>query len=238
MKPAPFFLLLVLVCAAGLWMFCSQRQALAAARTARSERNGAAPSPKRAGDSRPSADQPSPSSELLRLRGEVGVLRRQLAETDPQEQIRRQYTNDWNQVYAGPRPSEHPDFFSYKNLADVGSATPDQALQTFYHTMMNQRAAPLTDSRMMELWDVPDDYDQPPGYNIHIGEGFYGGSGFRIVERQPLSSNSLRVTLDYEKEDGSSYRRDKILVQRNGRWRMKPESVTRANPPAEEGQTR
>jgi hypothetical protein len=82
----------------------------------------------------------------------------------------------------------------------------------------------------MEFWDLPEDFDQPPGYNLNLGEGFYSGIGYRIVETERLSSNTVRVTIDYEKQDGSSYRRDKVLVQTNGRWRLKPASVMRAAP--------
>lgn len=175
-----------------------------------------------------SAPEPRPSLELLRLRGQVGVLRRQLAELDPAEEARRQHSNDWHLVYSGPRPSDEPDFRHFASLQDVGSATPAAALESFYYAMNNQGKEPLTDARMKDLWDVPDDFDQEPGYNLHMGEGLYGGAGYRIVRQEVLSSNTVSVTIDYEKADGSSYRRDKILVQTHGRWRMKPARVSRA----------
>jgi hypothetical protein len=38
-----------------------------------------------------------------------------------------------------------------------------------------------------------------------------------------------KVTVDFETKDGGSFRQNPVLVYRDGRWRMKPESVTVAN---------
>jgi hypothetical protein len=70
--------------------------------------------------------------------------------------------------------------------------------------------------------------DQPPGYNIHLGEGFYGGKGYRVVSRRLLATNTVELTVDFEKNDGTSFRRDRLLIEHNGHWRLQPMSVTRA----------
>jgi hypothetical protein len=45
----------------------------------------------------------------------------------------------------------------------------------------------------------------------------YGGTGYRIASREVLNTNTVRLTIDYEKEDGSSYRRQKVLVEHAGK---------------------
>ncbi|MFO1497242.1 MAG: hypothetical protein U1G07_02400 [Verrucomicrobiota bacterium] len=214
------------------WLFLSQRTDLEklrpAGRARRAMTNSASTPVSRTG---PAIESRAPSSELLRLRGEVGVLRRELAltgATDSDDDTQR--TNDWLAVYSGFKPSELPGFRYYRQLTDVGFATPEAALQSFQYAAGHQQEEPPTNTRMKDFWDVPDDFDQEPGYNIHLGEGFYGGIGYRVAGQEFLATNVVRLTIDYEKEDGSSYRRDKILVQTNGRWRMKPQAVTRAEP--------
>jgi hypothetical protein len=48
--------------------------------------------------------------------------------------------------------------------------------------MRNQAKEPLNPTWMKQLWDVPDDFDEPgAGYSIDIGEGMGGEDGYRVV---------------------------------------------------------
>lgn len=181
--------------------------------------------------SRPSSESNRPSSELLRLRSEVTLLRRDLeSPTHTLQPIsRNQWAEDWALVHSGPKPSEQPGFALFTSLTNAGFSTPEAAFQSFNYAMRNQAREPLNDTRMKELWDVPDDYDDPNArYSINLGEGMAGEIGYRIVSREMVATNQVRLTIDYEKPDGSSFRREKVLVENHGRWRMKPAGLTRA----------
>ena len=103
-----------------------------------------------------------------------------------------------------------------------------QQLNAALADMRNQAKEPLDNTRMKDLWDVPDDFDNPGAkYSIDIGEGIGGEVGYRIVSQQTMAANEVRLTLDYENVDGSSFRREKVLIEDRGRWRVRPVSVTR-----------
>lgn len=84
---------------------------------------------------------------------------------------------------------------------------------------------------MKEIWDVPDDFDDPNAkYSINLGSGMGSEFGYRIVTQESISTNAICLVVEYEKPDGSSFRREQVLVQTNGRWRVKPAGVTLAEP--------
>lgn len=175
-------------------------------------------------DSSPSA----PPGELMRLRGEVTLLHRELAER-PEIVSSKQMAEEWAYVYKGPKPSDHPGFAFFSNLTNVGFATPEAAFQSFNYSMRNQHKEPLDNTRMAALWDVPDDYDAPDSrYSISLGEGMGSEIGYRVINLERFATNQVKLTVDYERPDGSFFRRQKVMVEHNGHWRMKPESVIRA----------
>ena len=230
MNPRFFLILLSALGLIAFWLFRQQNHALRSAREHLASLSGAHPASTNLVD-RDSSATPAPDAgeahpELHRLRGQVAVLRRELEEHQ-HAQAARAFSNDWQLVYSGPRPSDHPGFIHFTNLVRADFSSPDRALQSWHYAFHHQTDEPLDSSRMKEIWDVPDDYDQEPGYNIDMGEGLYGGTGFRIVTQETLASNMVRLIIDYEKDDGSSHRRERILVEKNGRWRVKPARVWR-----------
>jgi len=167
-------------------------------------------------------------SDLLRLRGEVSLLRRELDAQPVRALSRQQIEDDWALIHSGPKPSEHPGFIYLTNCATVGFGTPEAALQSFYFAMRNQVQEPLDSTRMKLLWDVPDDFDAPDAkYSIDIGNGIGGELGYHVVKREFIGTNEARLTLEYERPDGSAFRRDITMVEHNGRWRLKPVRVSR-----------
>ena len=138
---------------------------------------------------------------------------------------------DKNLDRSGAKASDYPDFIFLTNCGSVGFSTPASALQSFYFAMRNQIKEPLTPTRMKQLWDVPDDFDEPGArYSIGIGEGMGGEDGYRVVSQERSGSNGVRMTLEFERPDGSAFRRNVTLIERNGLWRMKPAQVSRGNP--------
>jgi hypothetical protein len=226
-----FFAFLVVILGGGTWIFRQQRVALMETRAvlAAHETNHVSSRRELADQepSQPPADEPS--ADLLRLRAEVTTLQRELDAPMPRQISKQQAADDWALVHSGPKPSQQPDFLAFANVTNVGFASPEAAFESFNYAMRNQAKEPLDNTRMKDLWDVPDDFDDPSAkYSIDIGEGMAGEVGYRIVSRQTIADNEVRLTLDYENPDGSSFRREKVLVENRGRWRVRPVSVASA----------
>jgi hypothetical protein len=235
MSTRAFAITLLLVSFAAGWVLFRQRKAIVLVENALiTQQKGTTPSATNI-HSPANANPPSgprPSSELLKLRGEVTLLRQELeaVQSAPSgtpvlnpEVVR----DEWSFVYSGPKPSEFPDYFQLSELKDIGFATPRAAFQSFQHAFRTTKRN-LTPTEMKELWDVADDYDDPDaGYNIHLGDGIGREVGARIVSEEYLSSNVVRLTVDFERPDGSSFRREHTLVERQGRWRMQPAGLSR-----------
>lgn len=135
---------------------------------------------------------------------------------------------EWKELFQGPKPSEQEGYVTYSGVTNAGYADPVRALQSFYFVMargMHERQA-LTPTKVKEIFDVPDDFDDAAGYNIHLGEGI-SGIGYRVVESEDLGGGQVRLTIDIENPDGSWSRRERLMVQNGGRWRVKPARVWR-----------
>jgi hypothetical protein len=229
-----FLLITLLVLAAFVAIWCRDRAALE--NTRRSLTNlateGAQARNSRSGTNTLPLRVSRPSAGLLQLRAEVTALRNELESPIPAQISKEQAANDWALVHSAAKPSEHPGFVSFANAKNVGFATPETAFQSFNYAMRHQEKEPVDDTaRTMELWDVPDNWAEPGAYSgIDIGEGMGGEIGYRVVAEEKLAANQVKLIVDFEKPDGSSFRRSKVLVEHNGRWRMKPVSVTPKNP--------
>jgi hypothetical protein len=177
----------------------------------------------------PEQVDPSSNPELLRLRGEISVLRREIDATAHFKVNRTEAEADWAFAHSGFKPSDHPDFIFFTNCLSAGATTPEAALQTFYSSMRNQDKNPVTSTRMKQLWDVPEDFDEPDaGYSIDLGEGMGSEYGYRVTDQKPLNTNAEQMTLEFERPDGSVFRRKIVLVNRNGSWRIQPVAVSKA----------
>jgi hypothetical protein len=227
-KKRYLFLLLVLT-GTGVLLLWRQHAQIIHAKEALAFRQIEAPSPQ--GISQHREPQPSPSSELLKLRNEVTLLNAELrAEIARPIHNAVQSEEEWDEVHSGQALSQKPGFVAVKELLPVGDSTPAQAFQSFHYALRNQGSEPLTPTKMKEIWDVPDDFDAPEArYSISMGQGIGGETGYVIAGEQVLSSNQVRLTVDFETKDGGSFRQNPVLVYRDGRWRMKPESVTVTN---------
>jgi hypothetical protein len=188
-----------------------------------------AATPIQTADVKPPQRQTGPSPELLKLRAEVTSLRCELDQAAPARIAPpSQIADEWAEIHSGVRPSQQPGFLATTELTNAGYATPDAAFQSFLYVLRNQHKEPLTLPKMKEIFDVPDDFDDPNvRYSIHMGEGIGRETGYRIVQQQFLAGNEIKLTIDFEDREGGSFRGDRILVQRNDRWRVKPAGVTR-----------
>ncbi len=233
MRTCFFVLVLILLLVAGGFTLLHQQRQLASLRAEWTKMNSVpqVSNTSTGAQSKPPPEPTNPAraaSELLRLRGEVSVLRRDLDARTSGVVSRRQAEDDWALVHSGAKPSDYPGFIFLTNCVRTGCDTPAAALQSFYFAMRNQEKEPLTPSRMKQLWDVPDDFDVPgAAYSIDLGEGIGREQGYRLVDQQPLGNNEVRLTLEFERPDGSAFRRNLVLVEHNGIWRLKPARVFR-----------
>lgn len=237
MKRPTFLILVATIIFLGAWTFRRQQSLLAEARSNLNARAALAAPTQQSEDrptNAPSLPPERPSPELLRLRNEVTLLHRDLEKPPPPLLSQERQAEDWALVHSGVKPSEQPGFRHFANLTNVGYATPEAAFQSFNSAMRNQHKEPMNNTRMKELWDVPDDFDDPDArYSIDLGEGMGPEFGYRLVGQELIATNQVRLTIDFEKPDGNSFRRQKVLIEKNGRWRMKPARVTRERSPEE-----
>jgi hypothetical protein len=228
MKLTRFFLIVTLLIGVGLGTLLRQRTMLEKARSISSNRSVAAPDPGPRLAVETAPRETTPSSELLRLRGEVARLHRELDAHAGPVLSPQQMADDWALVHSGPKPSDRTDFVSFAGSSNMGFATPVAAFQSFNFVMRHQQQVRMDDTLMKTLWDVPDDFDNPDAkYSIDIGEGMGNEMGYRIVSQESIGTNQVRLTVDYERPDGTSFRRGKVLVEHNGSWRMKPAGLSR-----------
>ena len=134
----------------------------------------------------------------------------------------------WTFIPNRTKVSELPGFHYFTELSFVGMRTPEEALETFHAAIRNQGMDPLNSTRMKDIWDLPEDFDDPNvNYTVNIGQGIGPAIGYRIVSKEQLTSNQVRLVYDYERRNGSSFRHEKVLIEKNGEWRLQPVRVTR-----------
>jgi RNA polymerase sigma factor (sigma-70 family) len=127
-----------------------------------------------------------------------------------------------------PKSSVRQDFLYFTNLSDVGFATPEAAVESWHEAIMNQGVRPITPERMKDLWNLPDDYDDPTArYAINTGKGFGGEIGYRISNQSQIASNQVQFTIEYEKRNGSLSRDERTWIKRDGHWRLQPVRIKR-----------
>jgi hypothetical protein len=134
----------------------------------------------------------------------------------------------WTYIPNRTRVSTLPGFRHFAELADVGRASPESALETFHVAIRNQSLDPIGSTRMKAIWNLPEDFDDSNAkYSIDIGQGIGPAIGYRIVSKEQVASNEVRLIYDYERRNGSSFRHEKVLVEKDGEWRLQPVRVTR-----------
>jgi hypothetical protein len=155
-------------------------------------------------------------SELLRLRGEVGPLRR-----DSQELARLRSKQQAEQTT--PQAGAGLDFVPAVAWANVGIDNPESALQTFLwagkHGESNLFANLLRWQRDVEI-PASDELDQMFSGGLVAGATHFAGSlqGFRIESVQPEGDNQVRAAIELTNQDGKTERHNFRLFRENDQW--------------------
>ncbi|MBL9126500.1 MAG: hypothetical protein JNL97_02580, partial [Verrucomicrobiales bacterium] len=146
----------------------------------------------------------------------------------PEAKAATRANDEWNGVWDGPKASQQSGFRRFADLAPEGWASPEAAYGSFQHAMRHQTTDSLTPARMKEVFDLPDDFDDPKvRYSLHLGAGMQGNLGYRVVRSEPLEPGKVKLVVEIENTSGSSFREERILVRSGDRWRVRPERVER-----------
>lgn len=151
-------------------------------------------------------------SELLRLRGQLALLRKQMA-----EQANQQKTGyaELNQINDGLQWTNPGKFLPTHLLQNVGCATPAAAMQTYLWAMMNDETNAIKDLTMARAAKCIGAI--AGGYQDYLGRGkgvFYNGIG--SYPKEGLAGVCLSVI----QPDNSEFNKYICLKQIDGEWRV------------------
>ena len=168
-----------------------------------------------------------PSPELLRARAEVAELVQQAARRTDVHAADREVTyasgtdgSELDRLMKGRRPSEFPDFKAADQIQNRGFDTADHALESFWwHFAGPDR---MGNDSVTNLWWSPPT-NPPTGfhYEIFLGMGVGGLTGYRVTRREEISSDEVLFHL--HREEGRSVVEEQARFIRDGnRWVRKP----------------
>jgi RNA polymerase sigma factor (sigma-70 family) len=158
-------------------------------------------------------------SELLRLRGEVGPLRR---DSQDLAQLRARQLAD--QTAAAPaQPAPHGDFIPAAAWANVGADKPEAGIQTFFwagkHGETNLVGNLLRWQRDAAL-PASDELDQTFAQGLIAGTTRFAGSlqGFRVTSQEQERENEVRMGVELTNKDGKTTAHTLRLVREDDQW--------------------
>lgn len=156
-------------------------------------------------------------TELMRLRGEVGPLRR-----DSQDLARLRAEQLAKRTDA-VTPASGADYLPAATWANVGAAKPESAIQTFLwagkHGEMDLVGKLL---RWQRDADIPasGELDQTFAEGLVAGTTRFAGSlqGFRVVTEDTAGDNETRLGIELTDEQGKAQVHKLRLVKEDGQW--------------------
>ncbi|MEO8425702.1 MAG: sigma-70 family RNA polymerase sigma factor, partial [Verrucomicrobiota bacterium] len=157
-------------------------------------------------------------SELLRLRGEVGPLRR-----DSQELARFRVKQLAEQAAATPaQPASAHDFIPAAAWANVGADKPEAAIQTFFWAGQHGETNLIGNLlRWQRDRDIPasDELDQTFVNGLVGGSTQFASSlqGFRVTSQEE-QDNEVRMGLELTNKDGKPESHTVRLVHEDNQW--------------------
>jgi len=156
-------------------------------------------------------------AELLRLRGEVGPLRR-----ESQELARLRARQQAEQAAAPAEPAV-PDFVPAAAWANVGADKPEAAIQTFLwagkHGETNLVGNLLRWQRDVDI-PASDELDKMFAQSLVGSTTHFAGAlqGFRIQSQQQEGENEVRVGIELTDQGGKTKAHTLRLVREDAQW--------------------
>ena len=158
-------------------------------------------------------------AELMRLRGEVGPLRR-----DSQDLARLRARQQAEQAAAaGAPPAPAANFIPAAAWANVGADKPEAAIETFFwaakHGETNLVGNLLRWQRDPAI-PASDELDQTFAQGLIGGTTQFAGSlqGFRVTSQQDEQENMVRMGFELTNKDGKAESHTLRLVREDNRW--------------------
>jgi|KBSSwiStaDraftv2_1062776.scaffolds.fasta_scaffold170375_1 RNA polymerase sigma factor (sigma-70 family) len=155
-------------------------------------------------------------TELLRLRGEVGPLRR-----DSQDLARLRAKQLAEQAADQPVPAR--DFVPALSWANVGADKPDAAIQTFFWAGKHGESNLVSNLlRWQRDTDIPasDELDKVFAQGLVGGTTRFAGElqGFRVTSQQDERDNEVRMGVELTDQDGKTTAHTLRLVREDNQW--------------------
>lgn len=156
--------------------------------------------------------------ELLRLRGEVGLLRKESQEL-ARLRVQKRGTNH-PPAESGSGPGR--EFLPAEAWANVGNATPEAALQTFFWAA-RQRETDLVGKLIR--WRAADSVPKVEGIE-RIMESLVPASsrfvseldGIKVIGQREETGDTARLRVEFTDKDGKAAPRELQLVREDGQW--------------------
>jgi RNA polymerase sigma factor (sigma-70 family) len=159
-------------------------------------------------------------TELLRLRGEVGPLRR-----DSQDLARLRATSRAEPAAAAAaQPALAPNFIPAAAWANVGADKPEAAIQTFFWAAKHGETNLVGN---LLRWQRDPDIPASDELDRTFDQGLMGGAitqyagslqGFRVTSRQDEQDNMVRMGFELTNKEGSTEQHTLRLVREDNQW--------------------
>ena len=176
------------------------------------------------------ASAPKPLSqdqlmELLRLRGQVGVLRRQQPDGGQAREENRQIhavLTRYRQTLAETNATATADYWPQGSWRNLGYGSPDAAMQTVLWAGNNgdvtNFAASMTDEAQTSLTNLYQGKSASEA-SVRLADETFGLQSVQILSRETVDDNTVVLTVELENQDG--FQNVKMLMKKeSGEWKF------------------
>jgi hypothetical protein len=175
-----------------------------------------------------SAPEPLPPDELmelLRLRGEVGVLSRQPHDLDQAREENRQIhavLDRCLKTLTETNPIATADYWPQGSWTNCGNGSPEAALQTLlwagYNGDLTNFFASVADEGRKEL-ETQFEGKSETERSIRLADETYALQSLQILGREALDDNTVLLTVELESQDG--FHTVKMVMKKTGgEWKF------------------
>jgi hypothetical protein len=166
------------------------------------------------------------SRELLRLRGEAGLLRQQIRELqavrDQNPKAHEALESDLKNQSAGAASAATADYWPQDSWAFKGYATPDAALQSSLWAANNGDVKALLASATGEMQKVmEEDLKNKPETeaSVRAMDEVMGIKSLRVLNRELRDDGTVVITAEFEGRTGN--RTEKLMMKKIGdEWKL------------------
>jgi len=160
------------------------------------------------------------NTELLKLRGEIGMLRKQSETTAKLERENGILREAQNQTEKN-QPEEAPTHFAKESWTFAGFATPEATLQSLVWAQtrndLNTLLTALAPEGQNEMKSA---LERKPDFAASMMSAINKVKGFTILKKVSLADDQMLFRLRNEMEDGTEKNMITILKRIEGEWKV------------------